>query len=361
MLFRAGRSKFRLLIILLFAVVQLSGQKNPEPDALMRETERRYINDIVLLANTIQTRYASPADRFRAAFSWTAQNLRYDVAALHDQKLYSNQELVRMALRKRAALCEGYVAVLDSLSRLMGLTTIKVPGYTRWQGKLQPEPHLWIAVLLDSNWYLSDPTWASGAIVNGKYQAEYDTLWFMVPPQRMIHSHMPYDPIWQLLQEPLSHEGFVRNTNARLPGIWHPNDSIAVYLNSDPLDQYTSELRRIRQGQFRHPATQSRISFLEESVRVLTHNRIVGSMQQSNELFNAAVATYNEAVEAYNKRKPRAQVIPLLLRSSQLLTSARLLMPAGPLPASLRNEAQMLQKHLAQLESLLDEAQRKWY
>lgn len=347
-------------LLLVAASLTAKAQTGVAIDSLMRTMQWKQKNNPERIAADIITRWQGEEERFRAAFAWTAQNIRYDLAALRDNKLYNHQELVSNALRKRMALCEGYVAVLDSLCSLMGIETFKVPGYTRWQGKLQPEPHLWIAVQLGGTWYLSDPTWASGGIVNGRYRADYDTLWFMKPPEKMIHSHMPYDPIWQLLPQPLTHRGFVNADGSTLPGNWQFNDSIAVYLQQGILNQHLAELRRIRQG-FSHQSLQPRISFLEQSVKVQQHNAVVELMRQSNSLFNAAVGAYNDAVEAYNSRKPRKQVMASLIRAGQLLESAGAMLPKQNVPDSLRDELSLMRRQIRELEAKLREAESKWY
>jgi predicted metal-binding protein len=349
-----------LLVLFLTGQLEASNASGHEIDSLMRTRQWRQKSQIALLANDIMNMYDSDDKRFRAAFAWTAQNIRYDLAALNDNKLYSNHILVGSALQKRLALCEGYVAVLDSLSKLMGISTAKVPGYTRWNNKLQPEPHLWIAVRLHGDWFLSDPTWASGSIVNGRYVAAYDSNWFLVPPTKLINSHMPYDPIWQLLPQPLSHRGFIQNNKSHLEGLWQTSDSISNYLQSSVLNQHIGELRRLRQG-FSHQALQPRIRFLEQSISVQRHNQVVEIMQQCNALFNAAVQEYNKAVDAFNQQKPRVQVLALLVRAGQVLESAKTMLPQSDVPQSLRNEMAMMLKQIHQLEELLRVAEKNWF
>lgn len=357
---RVRLAMFMGLLGLFATTLPAFGAPGPFADSLMRSATWRKKNNLVLLAREISLTFKTDRERFRAAFAWTAQNLSYDLAAFNNDIAYANDALVFSALQNRKALCEGYVAVLDSLSRLMGISTFKVAGYTRWQDKLQVEPHLWIAVKISENWYFADPTWASGSIINGRFHQVYDTLWFLVPPSQMIRTHMPYDPIWQLSQRPLSHKGFIHRDGSLLSGHWQPNDSIALHLQKELVQQFTSELRRIRQ-RFPHQALLPRITYLERAIGTLKHNATVEKMQQSNALFNTAVANYNEAVQAYNNRLPRAQVLVLLVRSAQLLESARGMLPKEGVPASLRDELSLMHKQINQLNGRLREAEEIWY
>ena len=58
---------------------------------------------------------------------------------------------------------------------------------------------------------LYDETWASGK-VDSIFHKEYDSKWNNIDPQEMIKTHMPFDPVWQLLSEPINYEQFKYST-----------------------------------------------------------------------------------------------------------------------------------------------------
>jgi hypothetical protein len=64
--------------------------------------------------------------------------------------------------------------------------------------------HCWNAVMIDSNWYLLDATWASGyiAMPSGEFVRHYDDYYFLTTPQQFIRHHYPDDLRWSLLTDP---------------------------------------------------------------------------------------------------------------------------------------------------------------
>jgi hypothetical protein len=67
-------------------------------------------------------------------------------------------------------------------------------------------------VLVDSNWYLLDATWASGYITfsSDQFVKAYDDYYFMTPPEDFIRDHYPEDSRWTLLANPPTLREFYR-------------------------------------------------------------------------------------------------------------------------------------------------------
>jgi len=57
-------------------------------------------------------------------------------------------------------------------------------------------------VMIDSLWYLLDPTWASGYINHGEFYHSYDARYFLASPKTFILDHYPDDIRWTLLDDP---------------------------------------------------------------------------------------------------------------------------------------------------------------
>lgn len=72
--------------------------------------------------------------------------------------------------------------------------------------------HAWNAVRTSKGWYLYDPTWSSGT-VDGNFQfvKDLNDTWYKVLPREFILTHIPFDPIWQLLNPPLSNHQIKAN------------------------------------------------------------------------------------------------------------------------------------------------------
>ena len=66
-----------------------------------------------------------------------------------------------------------------------------------------PKNHSWNAVYIDGNWQLVDCHWATRSIqleIADDVANNYDDFYFITDPAALIHSHLPENPTWQLLQ-----------------------------------------------------------------------------------------------------------------------------------------------------------------
>ena len=148
---------------------------------------------------------ADPLWKARCIFRWITDNIAYDMAARHRD--YDPDAI----LQKRVAVCAGYSALFTSLCQTAGVEVVAILGYFHNRreeiGKsITPDTdkHVWNAVRIGSRWLLIDVTAASGYYGNGQFFKEFQPDWFDCPPECMIRSHLPDDPRWQLLPQPVS-------------------------------------------------------------------------------------------------------------------------------------------------------------
>ena len=149
------------------------------------------------LAAHIRRRASGDAARLRAAFVWSAAHVSYDHAALTGTRPSQSAETV---LETRRGVCEGISRLVVALAARLGIEATAVGGWaTPPSGEAAVAPdglHMWVAARVDGRWTLSDPTWAPGAAA--------PSVWFDVPPDEFVRTHLPLDPQWQLLETPLS-------------------------------------------------------------------------------------------------------------------------------------------------------------
>lgn len=167
-------------------------------------------------------------DSIKSVYDWVANNIKYDVRKLKDigdrskksnePKFRTREEYDAYQLEKviktKKGVCEDYSLLFDKLVEALGYTSYIIQGYTKNpKGKLNRGiGHAWNAVHVDNEWKLFDATWGAGHVRDdGRFVKKYNAQWFDVKPAAMLINHMPFDPIWQLSDQPISYIAFEEN------------------------------------------------------------------------------------------------------------------------------------------------------
>lgn len=258
-------------------------------------TEKRTFYNIKSLAHFIDSRFDGEAAKVAAIYWWTATNIRYEETLAPSNENYSQAKVTSEAFRTKKSICEGYAGVFDSLCKLNGIQSFIVSGYTAPNDDVDYTAHAWNAAKIDNKWFLFDPTWGSGALFENKFVQRFNASYFMPAPEQMIRSHIPFDPIWQCLDFPVSHRQFVGRDfeNKSTKSYYNFNDSIQFFLQRSNNEQAQIELHRINQSKTTNPALEKRKQYLESFVYVQRYNMDVSTL-------NMLTSDYNQAAESYN-------------------------------------------------------------
>lgn len=156
----------------------------------------------------------SQADKARSIFRWVADRITYDLDGLRQNKL--GKQTPEEVLQRRQAVCEGYARLYQALAEQARLDVALITGESSFNNvlgiKLPPgiKGHAWNAVLIQGRWQLVDPTWAAGAITDGRFHKNFNDYWYCTPPQQFVYTHLPKQERWQLLEPPFSAARFSR-------------------------------------------------------------------------------------------------------------------------------------------------------
>jgi len=162
--------------------------------------------------------------RAKAIHDYVALRLEYDDAALkliiaRDFKNVPSQRAEDVFARK-TGVCEGYARLMTALGAAAGVEIKYVTGYIRdaqrrivaagdddtIKSALEGYSHAWNAALIDDEWMLIDTTWDDPK--GGSEPVR--TTYLFTPPKLFGFDHLPEDPAWQLVVEPLSPGDFAR-------------------------------------------------------------------------------------------------------------------------------------------------------
>jgi hypothetical protein len=248
--------------------------------------------------------FKSPSMRARAAYTWTATSLSYDVGRMHNiGAVPADDDLVAKTLESRKALCQGYAAVLVAILSECGIEAFTVNGFTRQNGRINEISHAWVIARIDTAWYGFDPTWGSGYLNKNRFVRSFNPQFFMIMPAVLIRDHMPFDPVFQCLTHPLSTRDFLDGlSQASVTGDpWMFADSLRSWDELSQLSKCQASLRRLQESGVVVSLQMEWENYLKECVR---NGKINQSNKEKNlyvRQFNAAVLSFNNCITAFNR------------------------------------------------------------
>jgi len=173
------------------------------------------------LALLLTEPYSTQLEKVRSIFRWITDHIEYNTlrfqpyAKYHDDGIEAeddslpyllplDERVARIVLKRKQTVCEGYARLFKTLCNLAGIKSEIITGYARTNFNASKRfqcNHNWNAVLIDSNWYLLDATWASGylSFSGTEFIRDYNDYYFLTPPKYFIEDHYPEDVRWTLL------------------------------------------------------------------------------------------------------------------------------------------------------------------
>lgn len=361
------KNLFRLLAPLLFlnqAVVAQSGWEDTDRRIMALSSDR--IESIGELGRLINQNFSDDTQKVRAMYVWLAHNIRYDTREMDELiREETDAEITVRTFEKRRGICEGYAGIMDSLCEIAGITSYMVSGYTRQKDQVDPLPHAWIAAKINDYWYMFDPTWGAGSVVNNRFQKEFDERYFMVPPSTMIRTHMPYDPIWQFLKFPVNHKDFrLGQTNtATIKTMFAYEDSIRYHLSLSRPERLAHELRRINAAG-EDEALEIRKEYLNQALAVETLNAGIRRFNEATAMYNRGAERYNDYASLRNKYpnyKPFIDVLEKTLSEAaeSFISVNDILDEAQFTHPDLKRNASVLKRNAANMLRTIEQERKK--
>ena len=237
------------------------------------------------IAVYIKQKFTTDKEKVRAIYTWVARNIRYDTDSANNINMGPDPDAkITAALRRRRGVCENYAAIFNDICAKAGLTTFIVDGYTKQNGFVDKTGHSWCAIFIDNNWLLCDPTWDQGT---GK--------WFLVQPADMIATHMPFDPMWQLLNHRVSHQQFYNGNiySSKYHPLFNYADSVAAYIKMDSLQRFRSTAYRIEHSGLHNNLVKNKHNYTKMHIEIIREDKDV-------DLYNSSVADLNNVTTIYN-------------------------------------------------------------
>ncbi|MEL6864198.1 MAG: transglutaminase domain-containing protein [Bacteroidota bacterium] len=243
----------------------------------------------------------------RALYVWISHNILYDMNQLRSPKKFATSaERIEEVYQSKMGVCQGYAELFEAMCKVAKLNCVVVSGYTKdAYGNIPNASHAWNVIEIDGDYYPLDLTWAAGYVDYGVFYPKFTDKYFLVPPEEFIKTHMPFDPIWQLSNQPISDKAFILGDSTRLDTalMFTYADSIELYLRSNDDERLEQKYRRIKH------------SDIEEVIAKEWQVHKVSEIQTS--AFNLSSYYYSTSIQYFNTyinhknkrfRKPKLEV-----------------------------------------------------
>lgn len=356
-------SRRTLLTVLILGLVithSLAGGWNA--DSLARSIPSRVTGSPEEFSAYLTETFSGEEEQVRALFSWLSANITYDMNQVETMSRFESiDEFVIYTLKNKKAVCQGYAEVFTAICNAMGIDALTVHGYNRVDHKLKSDlGHAWNLAKVNGTWYLFDPTWGSGYMKNGKYVKSFSQDYFMAHPDSLIKTHMPFDPIWQLKHNPLTHDQFIDGESKRGITFCNFSDSLDHYVTLDEIGQAESTLRRAEETHADRREILRMYKKYNDYVINIKCNVEIGRYNESSTCLMHAINRFNEYQELKIKRNPdRTRQRSALERAGLLVQqSLRLARSVSPCRSLTRQEIQLLISQISEVDQAVSNAIR---
>jgi hypothetical protein len=249
----------------LLLVLALTSPLNAQTDFSKVDEQARKIpfpekQNVAQLASELTAGWATEKEKTRAIFTWLAENIAYDIKTATDEDVEAQTVIEKQkpasVLKSKKAVCEGYANLFNALCQSSGIRSFRVEGLSKnAKGKIGRIGHAWNLVQADGEWGLVDATWGAGSVDDDtkKFQQQFNDKHFFPQPEVFVQSHLPYDPLFQLLPKPIDFQKFKMNAaeQAALPkneneatAFPNLNDSLAHFVALDSLSRLLNSWSR---------------------------------------------------------------------------------------------------------------------
>jgi hypothetical protein len=235
------------------------------------------------IAQYIEQHFTGNKEKIRAAYRWVTANIAYDKDSMLPINWSKNStDKIAATLRRKKGVCDNFASVYTDILLKMNIRSFVVHGFTKGSGSPFNGAHSWCAVHLGQQWYLCDPTWDAAYTGIARY--------FLISPAQFIETHYPFDPLWQLLPQPLSlkefEHAFMNGEKNKM--YFNVTDSVNIFLALDSLQQLEAAARRMKTAGLNQESLKTWYAYNQMNIAI-----IYG--EQDMQLYNAAVADLNKA------------------------------------------------------------------
>ena len=296
-------------ILLIGFLGELSAQKKNNEFAQIDKTMIQVSDSITIstkgLSDYIKASFNNETEKSRAIFIWIANNIQYDYENMFAINFYQNtNEIIEKVLKSKKGICMHYAELYNAIANQVSIKSYVISGYTKQNGFVDYIPHAWCASFIDSTWYLIDPTWGSGYIENSKFVKKTNDFYFKTKPEQIVKSHMPFDPLWQFQNHPVTNQEFYEGKtgiNTQKP-YFNFEDTLLLFEKETEIEKLESSSRRIEKNGVKNSLIFDRLQHNKREIEYYNNKLLVETYNSAVNLCNEGINQLNSFIEYRNKQ-----------------------------------------------------------
>jgi len=218
----------------------LSAQNYAKVDSYALKAPKSISKNLPELTKYLASDYTTDLEKVRSFYTWIIHSIDYDKSAYKKGRRRINRSNADILDRKQA-VCFGYTTLFKAMCEQVNIPSEIVSGYVKDRStgvaNLSTVDHAWNAVKIDSTWTLFDLTWGSAN------EQEDKEMYFLADAKDLIYSHLPADPMWQLLDCPIP-PGIFKKADAYVTAklrdqasCFNFQDSLATFLKLSKIER----------------------------------------------------------------------------------------------------------------------------
>ncbi|MCZ4694058.1 hypothetical protein DWB61_02850 [Ancylomarina euxinus] len=281
-----------LIIGFSFTLKAQKSRKLSHVDKIMHQISDSSSHYTQSIADYVNTEFVTQKEKARAIFFWIAKNIYYDCDSMFSYSNLKSDEI----LKTRKGVCRDFTNLYSEIANKVGIKTYIITGYTRELKLVNYNMHAWCASMIDSTWYLIDPTWGSGSIKNNLYIKDLNNDYFMMRPERFIKTHIPFDPLWQFSNYPITKREFHESKSKASKRVVSFNfiNTLKAYEKQTEIERLISICSRIKSNGISCYLDYDNLQHLRAEIQK-SYDKI------NTEYYNLALKNFNEGIILSNE------------------------------------------------------------
>lgn len=355
----------RAFILLYFFILAFTS-KAVEPQTNQPIIPDEYTYSVDSLALYLECNCDTEEEKLKTLYIWMTHTFRYRMfeAFVAGNQREGEEKEIQVLLDKRTGVCRDFSLLFKYVAQAMDIPAFFVEGYTKdSQGYIQREAHAWNVAKVNGKWYNYDTTYGMGYARNNEFVSRPTMEQYMVPSSEFLKTHMPFDPIWQLDEHPMTYQAFdqpAEHGKEVYQPLFNYNDSIIAYSKQNMYQQSLALQDRILHNGTANALVQYLLDVNGSNIKVHHHNVVYESYKESMKYYSQGwdeMKLFNRYKLANYRPKKNVLEVKAWLDSAQANyeKAKQVMVGVSNPPETISKAVGNLNRYIDELHTLIDQ------